>query len=169
MSTEFQVSINNPIRVSECVEDASKILAQLLGMPLGPHINVVGDVGFDAHAAIRRKSEQSFSISIKKEAVVDVTIHNFEDPAFQDEAGTWLVAEVNLRTDLSFVLALSFAVAVALRTCSTVLDDADHLKLGLHLNPKDLIVRMRLPVISASLEDAAELLCRSIGFRFGSD
>ena len=117
MSTEFQVSINDPIRVSECVEDASKILAQLLGTPLGPRIDVAADVGFDAHAAIHRKSEQSLSKSIEKEAAVDVTIHDFEDPAFQDEAGTWLVAEVNLRTDLSFVLALSFAVAVALRTC----------------------------------------------------
>lgn len=169
MSTEFQVSINEPIRVSECVDDASKILAQLLGKPRGPRIDVVGHVGFDVHAAVRRKSEQSLSLSIEKEAAVDVTIHDFEDPAFETEAGTWLVAEVSLRTDLSFVLSLSFAVAVALRTRSMVLDDAGHLKLGRYLAPNDLIVRLQLPATSTSLEEAAGQLCRSIGFRFGSD
>lgn len=169
MSTEFQVSINDPIRVSECVEDASKILAQLLGTPLGPRIDVAADVGFDTHAAIHRKSEQSLSISIEKEAAVDVTIRDFEDPAFQDEVGTWLVAEVNLRTELSFVLSLSFAVAVALRTRSTVLDDAGHLNLGRFVAPNDLIVCLQLPATSTSLEEAAGQLCRSIGFRFGSN
>lgn len=169
MSTEFQVSINEPIRVSECVEDASKILAQLLGQPGSSRIDVTGDIEFDVHVVVRRKSEQSLSLSIGKEAIVDVTVHDFEAPAFEEESGTWLVAEVSLRTDLSFVLSLSFAVAVALRTCSTVLDDAGHLKLGRHLAPDDLIRRLQLPVTSIPLEDAAGLLCRSLGFRFGSD
>jgi hypothetical protein len=163
------VSINDPIRVNECVEDASKILARLLGQPGTTRIDVTGDVEFDVQAVIMRKSEQSLSLSIGKEAVVDVTVHDFEGPAFEEEAGTWLVAEVSLRTDLSFALSLSFAIAVALRTCSTVLDDAGHLRLGRHLAPDDLIVRLQLPVSSISLEEAAGRLCRSLGFRFGSD
>ncbi|WP_437996735.1 hypothetical protein WMF26_38060 [Sorangium sp. So ce185] len=172
MSVEFQVVINEPIAIGQCVEESSKVLIRLLGNVRAP-INIALcelDSGLSPQAVIGRGvSSQSFSISAGEDALVGVDVYDFESPDFREEAGTWLVAEVRLRTDLSFVLSLSFAVAVALKTRSTVLDDAGHLSLERHLNPDDVIETLRLPVSSTSLEAAASSFCKSIRFRFGDD
>ncbi|WP_437776706.1 hypothetical protein [Sorangium sp. So ce1097] len=172
MSVEFQVRINEPVVIGQCAEESSKVLARLLGNTCAPIDIELHDLenGLSPQTVIERGvSNRSFSISVGENALVDIDVYDFEGPEFQEEAGTWLVAEVRLRTDLSFILSLSFAVAVALKTHSKVLDDTCHLKLGRHLSPDDVIEMLRLPVILTSLEEAASLFCKSIGFRFGDD
>ncbi|WP_129578830.1 MULTISPECIES: hypothetical protein [Sorangium] len=172
MSVEFQVRINEPIVIGQCAEESSKVLTRLLGdvrVPINVELCELEN-GLSPQAVVKRGvSSQSFSISAGEDALVDVDVYDFENPDFREEAGTWLVAEVRLRTELSFVLSLSFAVAVALKTRSTVLDDAGHLNLGRHLNPDEVIETLRLPVSSTSLEAAASWFCKSIRFRFGDD
>ncbi|WP_437631504.1 hypothetical protein [Sorangium sp. So ce854] len=172
MSVEFQVKINEPVVIGQCAEESSMVLTRLLGntgAPIDVELRELDNWLSPQSTIGRGVSSPSFSISTGRNALVDIDVYDFEGPEFQEEAGTWLVAEVRLRTDLSFVLSLSFAVAVALKTRSKVLDDTGYLKLGRHLNPNDVTETLRLPVSATSLEEAAASFCKSIGFRFGDD
>jgi hypothetical protein len=168
MSVEFQTKINIPITIAECVDEMSKVLALLLGMASVPRIEGSSDGALDLDAPIGRASRGSFTIAIGDDSArADVSVDTFEGAAFQEEAGTWLSAEASPRTDPSFVVALSFACAVARKTHSTVLDDAGHLRLGRHVNPDRIIDHLRLHETSESFQEAVELFCRNAGFHFG--
>lgn len=169
MSVELQTKLDKPILLGECINDTSTILHRLLGGTSVPRIEVHAAGKTDVAEPIVGGARRAYVISIHDEASVDVDVATFEGPAFQDEEGTWIIAEVGPRTHSSFVLALAFIAAAALRTSSPILDDAGHLGLGREIDPNRLIERLRLHMAAASFEDAADLLCKSVGFQFGGD
>lgn len=164
MAIDFSVKVNRPVDADGLLRETRAVATELLGVRVPVALEPAGARLQPGPPALRL---------VVPDAKGEVDVSLYEVPAGSpldedepDESGWWAAFRVEVRTNLSYALALAGAIAYARLTGSRVLDDWGVAGKGRMVEPDVLVQSLRREG-DPSLLAAADSLASAMGLTSG--
>lgn len=181
MSIQLETKIACHETLAGLICDTTAVLLDMLGVSHLPAIQIIGPMsspdGYIGTPLGKEDLERTvlapglnIIMAAGETALVSITVNNFSDEAFGDEAGVWATYDINpLRSSGSAVLMIGVAIACARFMKIPILDEGGLLRSGRVVSAVEALDRLRLDPGMRTFEAATREVSERIGLSFPAE